>query len=269
MAFLVPDDLWAVIEPLLLAARPSRRAVGRRCPTAWHSPVPCTCCEPASSDTRCRTSWAAAARPAGGGCAIGIQPTCGPPCTGHCWRACKAPGGSTGTWPCWTAPAFPRKNWPRRPGPKPTDRGKPGTKRYLIVYARGTPLGIALSGANRHDSRMSTAILDAVPPVRDGSRGRSRRRPAKLHADEAYVAALAARRRDQRRRQPGAPAHRSAEPSRAPPDRAEPAQRRHHAEGEPQGQAQVGSAGQRLRGHSDQRLISCVGTRVGSPVRKA
>ena len=52
--------------------------------------------------------------------------------------------------------------------------------------ARGTPLGVALSGANRHDSTMLAAALDVVPGVRSGKRGRPRRRPAKLHADKAY-----------------------------------------------------------------------------------
>jgi IS5 family transposase len=54
------------------------------------------------------------------------------------------------------------------------------------VDARGTPLGVVLSGADRHDSRMLTATLDAVPGVRSGRRGRPRRRPAKLHADKGY-----------------------------------------------------------------------------------
>ena len=52
--------------------------------------------------------------------------------------------------------------------------------------ARGTPLGVVLSGANRHDSKMLTTTLDAVPGVRSGRRGRPRRRPAKLHADKGY-----------------------------------------------------------------------------------
>lgn len=52
--------------------------------------------------------------------------------------------------------------------------------------ARGTPLGVVLSGANRHDSMVLTATLDAVPSVRSGRRGRPRRRPAKLHADKGY-----------------------------------------------------------------------------------
>jgi len=54
------------------------------------------------------------------------------------------------------------------------------------VDARGTPLGVALSGANRHDSMALTAALDAVPSVRSGRRGRPRRRPAKPHADKGH-----------------------------------------------------------------------------------
>ena len=66
-------------------------------------------------------------------------------------------------------------------GPNPTDRGKPGTKRHLVVDARGTPLGVVLSGANRHDSRRLAPTLDAVPGVRSGRRGRPRRaRPSSM-----------------------------------------------------------------------------------------
>lgn len=71
-------------------------------------------------------------------------------------------------------------------GPNPTDRGKPGTKRHLVVDGRGTPLGVTLSGANRHDSMALADTLDAIPPIRSGKQGRPRRRPEKLHADKAY-----------------------------------------------------------------------------------
>jgi transposase len=70
-------------------------------------------------------------------------------------------------------------------GPSPTDRGKAGTKRHLVVDGEGTPLGLTISGANRHDSRMLAPTLDAVPPV-GGQRGRPRRRPHNLHADKGY-----------------------------------------------------------------------------------
>lgn len=73
-------------------------------------------------------------------------------------------------------------------GPNPTDRGKAGTKRHVVVDGHGTPLGLALSPANRHDSKMLAATLDAIPPVRRRRRpgGRPRRRPGKLHADKGY-----------------------------------------------------------------------------------
>jgi len=71
-------------------------------------------------------------------------------------------------------------------GPNPTDRGKPGTKRHLVVDRHGTPLGVVLSGANRHDSMMLAETLNAIPTVRSGRRGRPRQRPAKLHADKGY-----------------------------------------------------------------------------------
>ena len=48
------------------------------------------------------------------------------------------------------------------------------------------PLGVTLTGANRHDSMALAPTLDAVPGVRSGKRERPRRRPEKLHADKAY-----------------------------------------------------------------------------------
>ena len=37
---------------------------------------------------------------------------------------------------------------------------------------RGTPLGVTLTGANRHDSVALAPTLDAIPPIRSGKRGR-------------------------------------------------------------------------------------------------
>ena len=71
-------------------------------------------------------------------------------------------------------------------GPNPTDRGKAGTKRHLVVDGRGTPLGVTLTGANCHDSMALATTLDAIPGVRSGRQGRPRCRPDKLHADKAY-----------------------------------------------------------------------------------
>jgi IS5 family transposase len=70
-------------------------------------------------------------------------------------------------------------------GRNPTDRGKPGSKRHLVVDRQGIPLAVLLTAANVHDSTVLEAALDVVPPIRQ-PRGRPRRRPKKLHADKAY-----------------------------------------------------------------------------------
>src|SRR5207244_421172 len=67
----------------------------------------------------------------------------------------------------------------------PVGRGRPGTKRHLVVDRNGLPLAVLVSAANVHDSKMFEPLLDAVPPVQ-GPWGRPRKRPAKLHADKGY-----------------------------------------------------------------------------------
>lgn len=47
-------------------------------------------------------------------------------------------------------------------GPNPTDRGKNGVKRSLLVEADGGPLAVVVDGANRHDAKLLSATLDAV-----------------------------------------------------------------------------------------------------------
>lgn len=70
-------------------------------------------------------------------------------------------------------------------GPNPTDRGKSGTKRHLVVERGGLPLAVIVSAANVNDCQVLEAALDAIPPIR-GQRGRPRKRPQKLHADKGY-----------------------------------------------------------------------------------
>ena len=47
-------------------------------------------------------------------------------------------------------------------GKNPTDRAKCGTKRSLLVEAKGVPLAIEVGPANRHDVKMLAATLDGV-----------------------------------------------------------------------------------------------------------
>jgi putative transposase len=48
-------------------------------------------------------------------------------------------------------------------GKNPTDRGKVGTKRSLLVNTQGLPLAIVVSGANTPDGRLLESTLQAVP----------------------------------------------------------------------------------------------------------
>jgi transposase len=68
-------------------------------------------------------------------------------------------------------------------GPNPVDRGRPGSKRHLLVD--GLPLSVILTGANVHDSRVFEELIEGVEPIRTPS-GLPRRRPDKIHADKGY-----------------------------------------------------------------------------------
>lgn len=73
----------------------------------------------------------------------------------------------------------------RKTGPNPTDRRKLGSKHHVLTDARGVPLAVILTEANRHDITQLLPLLEKIPPVR-GRRGRPRRRPLKVQGDRAY-----------------------------------------------------------------------------------
>ncbi len=183
---LVPDDLWLMIEPLLPPERAKPKGGRPRAPDR-------AALAGILFVLRTGIQWREV--PAELGC-----------CGKTCWRR-LAGWHAAGVWAGLHRTLLERLNGrataglePRRPrqrqpvgkkggaevGANPTDRGRPGTKRHLVTDARGTPLGVALSGANRHDSMMLVATLDAVPGVRARHRGRPRKRPDKLHADKGY-----------------------------------------------------------------------------------
>jgi transposase len=47
-------------------------------------------------------------------------------------------------------------------GKNPTDRGKNGSKRHLLVDGAGVPLSMVATGANRHDVSQLEAALDSI-----------------------------------------------------------------------------------------------------------
>ena len=55
-------------------------------------------------------------------------------------------------------------------GANPTDRGKGGVKRSLLVEAQGMPIGVELAGANRHDMKLTDSTLASQPPTVQAAR---------------------------------------------------------------------------------------------------
>jgi putative transposase len=51
-------------------------------------------------------------------------------------------------------------------GKNPTDRGKRGVKRSLLVEGNGVPIGVAIDGANRHDKKLVEATIDSLAAER-------------------------------------------------------------------------------------------------------
>ena len=73
--------------------------------------------------------------------------------------------------------------WGDHVGPNPTDRGKPGTKRSLIVEADGGPLGVVVAGANVNDCKLLEQTIEAVVVERPRPTPRS---PQHLCLDKGY-----------------------------------------------------------------------------------
>ena len=71
-------------------------------------------------------------------------------------------------------------------GPNPTDKGRAGCKRHLVVDAQGIPLVALLTAANVNDCQLFDVLLDAIPLLTGPGRGRPRHRPDKVHADKGY-----------------------------------------------------------------------------------
>ena len=51
---------------------------------------------------------------------------------------------------------------PETVGPHPTDRGKKGSQRNLLVDGCGVPLSLVVSGANRHDVTQLEIVWDQI-----------------------------------------------------------------------------------------------------------
>ncbi|TKS96367.1 IS5 family transposase [Streptomyces lasalocidi] len=70
-------------------------------------------------------------------------------------------------------------------GPSPVDRARPGSKHHILTDGQGIPLAVSLTGGNRNDVTQLLPLLDKIPAVA-GVVGRPRRRPDMLFADRGY-----------------------------------------------------------------------------------
>src|SRR6516165_604699 len=98
------------------------------------------------------------------------------------WRA--SPGdGKASTGHCS------RRHWHKSQwGPTPPTGEKNGSKRMLLVDARGIPLSIIVTAANRHDISQLVPTLDAVVIARPAVAPRARQH---LCADAGFRGAAA------------------------------------------------------------------------------
>ncbi|BDI31596.1 DDE transposase [Capsulimonas corticalis] len=87
------------------------------------------------------------------------------------------------------ASLVPAKHGGSKTGKNPTDRGKPGSKRHLVVDQSGHILVAELTAANVNETTLLPEQVDAIPAIRSprGRWGRRRRRSTKLHADKGYA----------------------------------------------------------------------------------
>lgn len=83
---------------------------------------------------------------------------------------------STGPWakPRWVG---------KKTGPNPTDRGKRGVKRSLLVDGRGIPLSVAAAGANINDHKLMRQTLETLATARPRP---SPEAPQNLCLDKGY-----------------------------------------------------------------------------------
>lgn len=184
--WIVSDELWSLIEPLLPEPEPKPVEGRHRVPDRQ---APCGIL----SVLHTGIQWEYLAQDLGFGSGM------------TCWRRLAA-WNEAGVWEqlhlvLLTKLRSARKlDWSRavidsshvraaRPGPKSgpslVDRARPGSKHHVLTDAQGVLLAVSLTGGSRNDVPQLLPLLDKVPAAA-GVVGRPRRRPAKVFADRGY-----------------------------------------------------------------------------------
>ncbi|MFF7774937.1 IS5 family transposase [Streptomyces tanashiensis] len=186
---LVPDDLWAMAEPVLPSFR-SRPQGGGTAPIdqravftavvyvltsgcAWRYLPPSFGVSPATAHRRFSV-WTAS----------GV------------WRRLHrvvldetgARGGLDWSSVIADAASVRAKKGGPLTGPNPVDRGRAGSKLHVLTDAQGLPVVGGVSAANVNAVQALRPLILGIPAVRT-RRGPRRRRPDKVRADKAYHSA--------------------------------------------------------------------------------
>ena len=143
----VPDELWERIEPIILEEDPPKaRGRKRSDPRQMLNGI--------IFRLRSGCQWNRLPKELGDGRLAPNVGSLGGGVRRVGWRGLGMAGGrrshGQGTF------------WGDLIGPNPTDRGKAGTKRSLLVDGEGGPLSIVVAGANVHDAKLLEATLDAI-----------------------------------------------------------------------------------------------------------
>ncbi|WP_408649255.1 IS5 family transposase [Streptomyces herbicida] len=185
----VPDDLWAMVEPVLPSFR-SRPQGGDTAPIDQRAVFPAV--------VYVLTSWCAWRY---------LPPTFGvSPATAHrrfsvwtasgVWRRLhrvvldeiEARGGLDWSSVIVDAASVRAKKGGPLTGPNPVDRGKAGSKLHVLAEAQGLPVAVGASAAKVDDVQALRPLILGIPAVRS-RRGPRRRHPNKVRADKAYHSA--------------------------------------------------------------------------------
>jgi transposase len=184
---LVPDELWAILEPLLPPAKPRRfRYPGRK-------PL---------EDRKALTGILFVLKTGIPWGDLPVEMGCGSGMT--CWRRLRA-WQRAGVWFRLYQVLLDRLDdadkidWARAAvdstfarafggvedsGPNPTDRGRPGLKQHVLVDAQGIPLAGDVTPANVPEIKELLPLVDSCGPLDEA--GEPRRRPEALYGDRAY-----------------------------------------------------------------------------------
>jgi putative transposase len=161
----IPDDLWDKIRPLL--------GKEKQAGTVGRPPVPFrTCLDGILFVLRTGCQWKHAPREFGSGSTLHrrFQQWARRGSFKRVWRLLlKEYDELRGIGWRWQALDSATTKAPlggEATGKSPVDRGKSGTKRHVLTDQRGAPVGVAVTSANRHDSRAVRATLEGLPVKR-------------------------------------------------------------------------------------------------------